>query len=67
MSAQVVRISDYRRTPHRLAYDRLPNAPEPPPNLWAEAIAWWLAWSAESAQVAADNLHAMSKALRGPR
>lgn len=64
MSAKILNIADHRR---RLAYDRLPTAPESPPNIWAEAIAWWLAWSAESAQVAADNLHAMSKALRRPR
>ena len=51
---KIIRPSDFRRPP-------------PPVNLWAEAIAWWLAWSAESAQVAADNLHAMSAALRPPR
>ena len=54
-TCKIIRLSDYRRRP------------EPPPNLWAEMIAWWLAWSAESAQFAADNLHAMSAALRRPR
>lgn len=52
---KIIRLSDYRRRP------------EPPPNLMLAAVAWWLAWSAESAQLAADNLHAMSATLRGRR
>ena len=67
MSAKILHMASHRRTTSRLVYDHLPHAPEPPLNPWAEAVAWWLAWSAESAQLAADNLHAMSKAFRRPR
>jgi hypothetical protein len=35
MSAQIIRLSDYRRRP------------EPPTNPWADAMAWWMAWMGE--------------------
>lgn len=55
MSAEVIVLADRRPRP----------APLPP--LWAEALAFWLAWSANSARVAADTLDAMAVMLGGRR
>lgn len=55
MTCQIIRLADRRPRP----------APLPP--LWAELVAWWLAWSANSAQAAADTLHAMAAMVGGRR
>ena len=52
--------------PNVIPFPRRPR-PAPLPPLWAEALAWWLAWSANSAQAAADTLHAMGAMVGGRR
>jgi hypothetical protein len=57
-TAQIIRLAD-RRQPRRPA--------PPPPNPWAEAVAWQLAWTANGARAWAEALEAMSAMWRPPR